>query len=69
MCYLVNPITLTLLLALVVGLVWETGGGMLFLLAVLGMALAQVRPAIAQHRRGRGRNFRVAKPEKSGYNT
>ena len=68
-CYLVHLLTLALLLALVAGLVWETGGGMLFLLAVLGMALAQVRPAIAQHRRGRGRNFRVAKPGKSGYNT
>ena len=68
-CYLVNLITLALLLALVVGLVWETGGGMLFLLAVLGMALAQVRPVLAERRRGRGRNFRVAKPGKSGYNT
>ena len=68
-CYLVNLITLALLLALVVGLVWETGGGMLFLLAVLGMALAQVRPALTERRRGRGRNFRVAKPGKSGYNT
>ena len=45
------------------------GGGMLCLLAVLGMALAQVRPALAERRRGRGRNFRVAKPGKSGYNT
>ena len=68
-CYLVNLITLALLLSLVAGLVWETGGGMLFLLAVLGMALAQVRPALAERRRGRGRNFRVAKPGKSGYNT
>ena len=69
LCYLVNIITLALLLALVAGLMWETGGGVLFLLAVLGMALAQVRPALAECRRGWVRNFRVAKPGKSGYNT
>ena len=74
LCHLVNLIALSLLLSLVTGLLWETGGGMLLLLAVLGLALSQLRPAMAQCRRGRngtaGRwNFRVAKPGKSGYNT
>ena len=66
--HLVNLVALALLLALVAGLMWETGGGVLLLLAVLGMAAAQARPALARRRRGRC-NFRVAKPAKSGYNT
>ena len=74
LCHLVNLIALSLLLSLVAGLVWETGGGLLCLAAVLGMALSQLRPAAAGRRRARrgsrcGRNFRVAKPGKSGYNT
>ena len=67
LCHLVNLIALSLLLSLVAGLVWETGGGGLLLLAAAGIVLTQVRAAL----RGRGkrtarRNFGVAKPGKSG---
>ena len=72
LCRLVNIIALALLLSLVAGLVWETGGGLLCLLAAAGMALGQARAALLRKKRTGGRsrrNFRVAKPMKSGYNT
>ena len=68
LCHLVNLIALALLLALVLGLVWRTGGGLLCLAAVLGMVLSQ----LCRTRRSVGRtapvrrNFGVAKPGKSG---
>ena len=63
-CGLVNLVAMGLLLALVTGIVWQTGGGFLWLMAVLAMAAAQLRrPA------GRCRNWGVEKGRKNGYNT
>lgn len=63
-CHLVNLVFLALLLALVTGIVWQTGGGFLWLMGVVAMAVTQVLRTA-----GKGGNWGVAKRRKSRYNT